>query len=133
MNWSYFYGKISCAGATGKERPLEILAYLQVHWVEWLFAVVAAVLGFGYRNVSKKLKMEHSKNEAIAAGVQSLLRESIVENYNKYTDREYCPIYAKESIKKVYTAYHNLGGNDVATELYHKLLAMPEEPKEREE
>lgn len=112
---------------------MEILTYLQGHWVEWLFAVVAAILGFGYRNISAKLKVEYSKNEAIAAGVQSLLRESIVENYNKYTDREYCPIYAKESIKKVYTAYHNLDGNDVATELYHKLLAMPEEPKEREE
>ena len=42
-------------------------------------------------------------------------------------------IYAKESIKKVYTAYHKLNGNDVATELYHKLLVMPEEQKERED
>lgn len=83
--------------------------------------------------MSAKLKAEHKKNEAIADGVQSLLRESIVGNYNKYTEREYCPIYAKDSIKKVYTAYHNLGGNDVATELYHKLLAMPEEPHERED
>lgn len=28
--------------------------------------------------------------------------------------------------------YHNLGGNDVATELYHKLLAMPEEQESEE-
>lgn len=95
--------------------------------MEWLFALITAAAGLGYRNVSDQLKAERKKNQAIADGVQSLLRESIVENYNKYTDREYCPIYAKESIKKVYTAYHNLGGNDVATELYHKLLAMPEE------
>ncbi|MDB2176280.1 hypothetical protein [Blautia wexlerae] len=32
----------------------------------------------------------------------------------------------------VYSAYHNLGGNDVATELYHKLLAMPEEQESEE-
>ena len=80
----------------------------------------------------QKLKAEQKKNAAIAEGVQSLLRESIVSNYNKYTDRGYCPIYAKESIKHVYEAYHNLGGNDVATKLYNTLLAMPEEPKERE-
>lgn len=37
-----------------------------------------------------------------------------------------------ESIKKAYGAYYNLKGNDAAAELYHKLLAMSEEPKERE-
>ena len=106
---------------------------MQAHWVEWLFAVITGLAGLGYRNVSARLKIEQERNTAIAEGVQSLLRESIVENYNKYTDRGYCPIYAKESIKKVYTEYHKLNGNDVATELYHKLLAMPEEPKERED
>lgn len=56
-----------------------------------------------------------------------------MQNYNKYQDREYCPIYAKESIKRVYEAYHKLGGNDVATKLYNTLLNMPEEPEEKEE
>lgn len=85
---------------------------------------------WGYHPQTEKPKKE---SNAIAAGVQSLLRENLVYNFNKYTDREYCPIYAKESIKRIYNAYHNLGGNDVATELYHKLLAMPEDLKEREE
>lgn len=75
----------------------------------------------------RRLKAEQKKNAAIAEGVKSLLRESIVQNYNKYQDREFCPIYAKESIKRVYEAYHNLGGNDVATKLYNTLLDMPEE------
>ncbi len=111
---------------------MDILTYMQMHWAEWLFAAITAIAGLGYRNVSKKLKAEHKQNEAIADGVQSLLRESIVSNYNKYTDKEYCPIYAKESIKRVYSAYHNLNGNDVATELYNKLLSMPEELKGEE-
>lgn len=82
-------------------------------------AVVVGVFKFLYGRV-----------RALSAGVQALLREDIVNNYNLYTDRGYCPIYAKESMKKVYAAYHGLGGNDVATELYHKLLAMPEKNKE---
>ncbi len=82
-------------------------------------AVVIAVVKFLYGRI-----------RAVSTGVQALLREDLVHNYNKYTDRGYCPIYAKESIKRVYAAYHGLGGNDVATELYHKLLAMPEKPKE---
>ncbi len=61
------------------------------------------------------------------------LRENIVANFNKYhQDRKHCPIYAKESLKRVYDAYHNLGGNDVATALYEKVLNMPEEPETTE-
>lgn len=107
-----------------------IIAYMQTHWVEWVFAAALALLGFIQSRAAKQLAEEKRKNNALMLGVQSLLRESIVANYNKYQDREYCPIYAKESVKKVYEAYHNLGGNDVATKLYHTLLDMPEEPRE---
>jgi len=105
----------------------EILMYISENWVRWLFAGALALLGWGYRTISAQLKLERAKNEAIAVGVQSLLRETIVSNYNKYSEKGACPIYAKESIKKLYAAYHDLGGNDVATELYRKLLAMPED------
>ena len=110
-----------------------ILAYIQAHWIEWLFAAAIAALGFVQNRVAKQLNEEKRKNDAIMLGVQSLLRESIVANYNKYQDRECCPIYAKASVKKVYEAYHTLGGNDVATKLYHTLLNMPEEPREEDE
>ena len=105
-----------------------MVSFVQSHVWEWVFAVITAVLAWCLRNVSTQLKKEKSRNEAIAEGMQSLLRESIVDNYNKYSDKGFCPIYAKESIKKVYSAYHKLGGNDVATELYNKLLRMEEEP-----
>lgn len=105
----------------------EVLTYIGAHWVEWLFTVCLAALTLAWRTVSKRLKEEHTKNEAIAEGVQSLLRESIVTNYNRYHDKGFCPIYAKESIKKVYSAYHDLGGNDVASGLYKELLEMPTE------
>ena len=98
---------------------MEIIAYISSHWVQWLFAAAVAVLGWGNRKLTARIKAEQERNEAIAEGMQSLLRESIVDNYNKYTDKGFCPIYAKESIKKVYGAYHRIGGNDVATELYH--------------
>ena len=90
---------------------------------------LAGLIRLAYFNVME----EKRKNDALMLGVQSLLRESIVANYNKYQDRECCPIYAKESVKKVYEAYHGLGGNDVATKLYRTLLDMPEEPREEGE
>lgn len=116
----------------GDDSMEAILAYAGAHWLEWLCTCIAALAGLGYKNLSKRLKEEKIQNKAIAEGVQSLLRENIVNSYNKYSDRGYCPIYAKDSIKKLYTAYHNLGGNDVATSLYKKILEMHEEKPEQE-
>ena len=107
---------------------MELINYISVHWLEWLFAIVSAVLGLGYRSILRKLQEEKLRNEAIAEGVQSLLRESIVNNYNKYNEKGYCPVFAKESAKRAYKAYAALGGNDVAHQLYDKLLEMPTEP-----
>ena len=108
----------------------EILKFISDSWVQWLFAALIAVLSWLYKGMAERLKLEQAKNEAIAAGVQSLLRESIVSNYNKYQERGWCPIFAKESLKKLYASYHGLGGNDVATELYNKILRMPEDKDE---
>lgn len=109
----------------------EIINYINANLLEWILTAITCGIGVLYRQMAKRLKAEQKKNEAIAQGVQCLLRESIVSNYNKYQDRDFCPIYAKESIKRVYQAYHNLDGNDVATKLYNTLLDMPEEPKEK--
>ncbi len=105
----------------------DIIAFIASSWVEWLFAAAFSILAYLYRGIAARLKQEQAKNEAIANGVQSLLRESIVHNYNKYSERGFAPIWAKESLKKCYLAYHDLGGNDVATELYIKVLKMPED------
>lgn len=111
---------------------MDYIHFIIENWMEWLFGLFSFVITMLYRNVIKHLKEEQRKNNAIAEGVQSLLRENIVHNYNKYQDREYCPIYAKESIKRAYEAYHNLEGNDVATKLYNTLLDMPEEPEKEQ-
>ena len=110
---------------------MEIISFIAAHWLEWLFTAVLAVLSWLFKLMRDQLRQEQDRNKAIAEGVQSLLRESIVNNYNRYQDRGYCPIYAKESVKRAYKAYHDgLGGNDVASELYRKLLEMPEIAKE---
>ena len=112
---------------------MEIISFIQAHWLEWLFTGILAVLSFLFKTLQSQLKEEQEKNQAIADGVQSLLRESIVNGYNRYQDKGFCPIYAKESMKRVYAAYHNLGGNDVATELYQKILRMPEKENKNDD
>lgn len=75
----------------------------------------------------EKFKEWDTLRQNVAAGTQCLLRAEIIRSHEKYIDRGYCPVYAKESLTKEYQAYHNLGGNDVATALYEQLMALPSE------
>ena len=111
----------------------EIIQYIISNWTEWLFVGISGFLGYGYKQLLKSQKEEAQKNEALHDGMQALLRDRIIQAYNHYQDKGFCPIYGKENVKRMYDAYHVLGGNDVATQLKDTLIKMPEEPMEREE
>lgn len=68
------------------------------------------------------------RDSALESGVQCLLRAEIIRNHDKYIDKGYCPIYAKEALKRAYAAYHVLHGNDVATGLYNEVMVLPTDP-----
>ena len=42
------------------------------------------------------------------------------------------PIYARESVKKIYEAYTDLGGNDIAHDLYEMMRHWNTDSEERE-
>lgn len=65
--------------------------------------------------------------QAIKNGLQCLLRAELIRSYEKYEQHGYCALYAKESVTRAYKAYHALGGNDVVTELYRNIMALPTE------
>lgn len=108
----------------------EIIQYIISNWTEWLFVGISGFLGYGYRQLLKRQKEEAQKNAALHDGMQALLRDRIIQAYNHYQDKGFCPIYGKENVKRMYDAYHVLGGNDVATKLKDTLIEMPEEPME---
>ena len=88
--------------------------------IKWLIPVV-----FGW--LLSWLSLNKKSSKALKNGIQCLLREKIIEKHEKWTERGYCPIYAKESLTRMYKAYHELEGNDVATELYKDVMRLPEE------
>ena len=93
-----------------------------------MFGLIAAALGLMYRNLQKRLKEEQQKRKALEDGMCALLRNSIVDGYNKCQEKGYCPIYAKENLEKMYAAYHNLNGNGVVTGLMDDIRKMPVNP-----
>lgn len=73
------------------------------------------------------IKMHKKRETALEQGVQCLLRAEIIRSHEKYSERGHCPIYAKEALRREYAAYHELGGNDVATRIYDEVMKLPTE------
>lgn len=95
------------------------------NWIEWLMLGFFSAVSLWHRKVMKAISDDKAKDKAVAQGVEALLRDRIIDCYNKYEKKGVCPIYAKENVKRLYAPYHELGGNDVATELVEQLLEMP--------
>lgn len=73
-----------------------------------------------------RIKKSEQKNEAICLGVQALLRDRLLAEYNKYSEKEYAPIYAKENFENMWKQYHNLGANGVMDEIHEKFMNLPD-------
>lgn len=95
------------------------------YWIEVLFGAVAVGFGAIYKRLSKKLKRQICDQKALKDGTKALLRNSIIQMYDKYTEREQIPIYAMENVNEMYEAYHALGGNGTITKLMDALRALP--------
>lgn len=91
-----------------------------------LVAVIEAIASME----RKKAKVEYRKSEAVLTGVQSLLRDRIIQAYNHYMEQEYIPIYGLENVLNMYKAYHDLDGNGTITKLVETMKKMPTEPPE---
>ena len=59
------------------------------------------------------------------AGLQALLRSELIAMFNKWSDKGYAPIYARENFENCYQRYHELGANGVMDDIYHKFYDLP--------
>lgn len=100
-------------------------------FLRWLIPFVCAGCAGWIAAYGKKTKQETQK---LKDGIQCLLRAEIIRSREKYIRKEYCPIYAREALTRAYKAYHGLDGDDVATDLYNEIMALPKDaPKNKEE
>ena len=99
---------------------LEVLAY----WGIPALVTGAVILVF-------KLIFAHIK--AVKLGVQALLRAQMIHDFNKWSERGYAPIYARDNFQNCWAQYHDLGANGVMDDIHNKFLALPIEPPEKED
>lgn len=87
-----------------------------------LLSVVGGVLAV-------TIKIVFSQVKGIKLGVKALLRAQMISEYNKFMERGYAPIYAKENFQNCWEQYHAIKGpNGVMDDIHDKFLRLPTEP-----
>lgn len=69
-----------------------------------------------------------SQIKGVRMGVKALLRAQMINDYNKWYERGYAPIYARQNFENCWEQYHALKGpNGVMDDLHAKFLSLPTE------
>ena len=98
--------------------------FVAKYWLEFVFGVIAAALGAGYAKISKRLKDEKVRNQAIENGVRDILRMQILDTYDRCKASGSISVSRKDAIDSAYNSYHALGGNGTITQVHNELMAM---------
>lgn len=89
-----------------------------------LLGVPALIAGV-FRYLHVQIKENREENKALKLGIQALLRGQMIAEYNKWSERGYAPIYARENFENCWQQYHSLGANGVMDDIHAKFLQLP--------
>lgn len=86
-----------------------------------LAPVITLVIGW----LTGKLGTGKREITALKKGLQSLLRDKLLENYEKCEAKGYAKTRERDSWVNMYDQYHNLGANGVMDDIRDKFLDLP--------
>lgn len=72
-------------------------------------------------------KLLFTQIAAIKRGLQALLRAQLIAEYNKWSEKGYAPIYARQNFENCWHQYHALGANGVIDDIHTKFFELPTE------
>lgn len=65
---------------------------------------------------------------AVKRGLQALLRAQLIDDWNKWSEKGYAPIYARQNFENCWKQYHSLGANGVMDDIHARFFELPTEP-----
>lgn len=99
--------------------------FIVKYWLEFAFGAIVSGLGAGYAVLSKRIKAERQKNQAIENGLRDILRLQILDTYDKcIQNNRTISVSRKDAIDSAYRSYHALGGNGTITQVHTEIMQM---------
>ena len=106
-------------------------------------ALMGAVIGFYFKKYERKqerLEQERLEREQeryareqerlarmvlTEEALVAILRDRIIQSCRFFIKKGSIPAFERESIERMYNAYHSLGGNDIASDIYRQMRELP--------
>ena len=92
------------------------------------FLAFPAVMFAIYGVVWRAIKKTREDNIAIKKGIQAMLRAQMISEWNKWSEKGYAPIYARQNFENCWEQYHTLGANGVMDDIHVRFFQLPTEP-----
>lgn len=92
--------------------------------IELLIKTYAVVLPIALSYIISLLVKQNKVRKANSRGTMLILRRDIIDDHEKYMTRGEIPTYAYENFVEMYEAYHDLGGNGLATKMYEEIQEL---------
>lgn len=101
---------------------------------------IAAILVYKLQNLDHKRELEELERkaesqrledkrqkeyEALKNGVQSMLRDRLIQSALSYEKQGWVDTNALENVGLMYSAYSALGGNGIVTKLFNEMQELP--------
>ena len=93
-------------------------------FVDILIKTYAVALPVALSYIIALLVKQNKVRKANSRGTMLILRRDIIDDHEKYTTRGEIPTYAYENFVEMYEAYHDLGGNGLATKMYEEIKEL---------
>ena len=71
-----------------------------------------------------------AQNKATMLGVQALLRDRLLQAFNHYLARGWIGAGDRDNVENMYAQYEALGPNNVISDIYQQVRALPSIPPE---
>ena len=71
-----------------------------------------------------------AQNKATMLGVQALLRDRLLQAFSHYLARGWIGANERDNIDNMYIQYESLGENNVISDIYNQVRALPSIPPE---
>ncbi len=79
----------------------------------------------------ERLEALDKRDEVFAGAIRSMLRQSIINTYDRYTLKGWAKVYVKDNVQEMYDCYHALGGNGTITHLVDEFMNLPTREEDR--
>ena len=105
-----------------------LIEWVAKYWVNWLYSIMAALIGILYRKVvalkkeAETREQEREKqNKALCDAMVALMRDRIFQSCRYHLKNGFVTTNDLEVLNALYNSYHALGGDTVATTLVERV------------